>query len=552
MQTAPFTTTSPFYPKRKPDAFAVVALMERHREEIVRIWAERTYRMVAYYDYKLTAEEWRVGSYPFLDVMIEGLLTGSYTHLDNMLAQTSRTWNNRELDIGEFLSPMLEFTELVRSVVLDAETIDLDLFVELNNQLERCVNHIVTVYASLYTAEANRKLAREQARVSLVLNVLEAVDDDMDEKSILCAISESIAFEMGRQHYLCLSVKVDHGVLTDPLVCAHFPDTAPVSTFQSPLTKIIVSRFKESSEWFDLDSWYWRNEQDASQMDGSHSGETWLRAALLIPLQIREHLMAIVAVASFSPDLDRPFSQPEINLARSLAQSANQALQNLDIQRKIRQKAITEERERLAQEFHDEQAQILGTVNWRLATIDRLLSTNQVDAARASLKELDHIVAGGYKDVREAIVLLRIASSLDVDFLNTLRGVINQYRELHSELIVEEEVCACPGSGISAPTQLQIIRIVQEALANVWQHAGATRVRIGLQREGNQLILAIVDDGCGFDSAQSGPMGEKHFGLSIMAKRAKSAGGILEIHSSPGKGTQVTFRLAMSEENWRN
>ena len=80
--------------------------------------------------------------------------------------------------------------------------------------------------------------------------------------------------------------------------------------------------------------------------------------------------------------------------------------------------------------------------------------------------------------------------------------------------------------------------MVQESLSNVARHAGAAHVRVELGRDHGRPVVRVVDDGRGF----AGAPGDR-LGLVGMRERARLAGGRLEIHSTPGRGTAVELRL---------
>jgi signal transduction histidine kinase len=88
-------------------------------------------------------------------------------------------------------------------------------------------------------------------------------------------------------------------------------------------------------------------------------------------------------------------------------------------------------------------------------------------------------------------------------------------------------------------------RVVQEALANVAKHADASTVRVWGEREGPMVVIAVADDGVGFDPELAGEQAAAtgHLGLRSMAERIQTAGGRLEISSHPYHGTQVVLRL---------
>jgi two-component system nitrate/nitrite sensor histidine kinase NarX len=96
--------------------------------------------------------------------------------------------------------------------------------------------------------------------------------------------------------------------------------------------------------------------------------------------------------------------------------------------------------------------------------------------------------------------------------------------------------------------EVQITRIVQEALSNIRRHSGAETVRIllGRSREGRLRVL-IEDDGSGLSEPSPGGAGNDHFGLAIMRERAAAIGAELCIESEPGEGTRVALELAVQE-----
>jgi two-component system sensor histidine kinase UhpB len=95
--------------------------------------------------------------------------------------------------------------------------------------------------------------------------------------------------------------------------------------------------------------------------------------------------------------------------------------------------------------------------------------------------------------------------------------------------------------------QTAVYRIVQEALANIGRHAGATAVSVEMEVEDERLELHIRDDGVGFDPSalvhESGDGLGAGLGLSGMVERARLAGGELDVRSAPGGGTTVTLRI---------
>ena len=123
--------------------------------------------------------------------------------------------------------------------------------------------------------------------------------------------------------------------------------------------------------------------------------------------------------------------------------------------------------------------------------------------------------------------------------LPTLETIANQFQQ--DTGIVTFLQCECRQPTLDANQEMQVLRIIQEALTNIRKHSGAHTVRILVRcRASGDYLLLVEDDGRGFDRAgkESGSPGE-HIGLSIMAERARRLGGKLQVESEPGEGTRI-------------
>jgi len=93
-----------------------------------------------------------------------------------------------------------------------------------------------------------------------------------------------------------------------------------------------------------------------------------------------------------------------------------------------------------------------------------------------------------------------------------------------------------------------VYRLVQEAFANALKHARATRVAVEIDRRGDELSVAVVDDGRGFELEElSTAVASGHLGLQLLHERVDLAGGTVEIDSAPGRGTTVAFSVPLLE-----
>jgi signal transduction histidine kinase len=145
-------------------------------------------------------------------------------------------------------------------------------------------------------------------------------------------------------------------------------------------------------------------------------------------------------------------------------------------------------------------------------------------------------------DVRENILSLRTTLGESEGLLPALAQYLEEFGVLANIPVrLANELADDPRLSPLAETQL--VRIIQEALANVRKHAHAQQVVVRLVRLDGHLGVTIEDDGTGMREE----VGRYHFGLETMRERAASVGGDLTIHSEPGYGTRVEVQLPLIE-----
>jgi signal transduction histidine kinase len=214
-----------------------------------------------------------------------------------------------------------------------------------------------------------------------------------------------------------------------------------------------------------------------------------------------------------------------------------------------RVQATLRERERLARELHDSIGQVFGFANLKLGAARKLMADGKLAKADDHLATLEHIVAGAHGDLREYILNLRVGPAEERPFLAALRQYIDGYCQNYG-IQVDLSVGAGIDDGVfSMEAQMQLFRILQEALSNARKHAQADCVWLSFERaEGPAIRMRIRDHGQGFDPLQAGWAGtpetpDGHFGLRFMRERAEQLGGALRIEAAPGQGTCVEVEV---------
>ena len=220
-----------------------------------------------------------------------------------------------------------------------------------------------------------------------------------------------------------------------------------------------------------------------------------------------------------------------------------------------------QERLLLARELHDGAVQQLIGISYQLAAGLRVVERaaegedgHDADAISTMLEETRQEVLGVVSQLRTLIGELRPPGLEDLGLNAALRGyVAGLERELagagpHIALDLQAEDRLIPQR-----VALCLFRVAQESLRNALRHAQATRVDLILTLYGGYVGLRVVDDGRGF--AVPGRLSEmaarNHYGLMSMSERVAQVGGLLDIHSTPGTGTEVRVQVALGEEATR-
>lgn len=201
-----------------------------------------------------------------------------------------------------------------------------------------------------------------------------------------------------------------------------------------------------------------------------------------------------------------------------------------------------DERTRLAREVHDELGQTLTGLKMDLSWLEKRLP-KELDTVADRMKSMLRHVDATIQSVRRISSALRPQVLDDVGLIATLKWQAGEFQlrtgiRCNIDLPAEEPV-------LERARSTAAFRILQEALANVARHAGATRVDISLRVDTDHFILKITDNGRGATEAElSNP---KSLGLLGIRERAFLLGGSVDIEAKGGRGTTVTLSIPQSQ-----
>lgn len=204
--------------------------------------------------------------------------------------------------------------------------------------------------------------------------------------------------------------------------------------------------------------------------------------------------------------------------------------------------AQEEERARVSRELHDELGQLLTALRLELGWLEKRIPAMQ-ESESSVMRNTIALNEQATEELRRMCRGLRPPLLDDLGLEPAVMHLIQELRgrsdlEVRAEFSLDEK--AVP---ISKEIALCTYRILQESLTNISRHARAKRADITLTATRQELLLAVRDDGIGFETAALG--GLQGWGLEGMRERANLVGGNLEIHSTHRRGTRVIFRVPL-------
>jgi signal transduction histidine kinase/ligand-binding sensor domain-containing protein len=270
-------------------------------------------------------------------------------------------------------------------------------------------------------------------------------------------------------------------------------------------------------------------------------GTWWFRGFVLLVLAsavLGAYRLRVRSIEARSQELAQQVTDRTAQLSQANVRLEQEITERLQVEQALRQsereKAIVNERNRLARELHDSVAQSMYGVTLLAEVASQLLSSEQADQVPGYLGELKDTARESLAEMRLLIYELRppvleqegLAYALQarLEAVESRAGLETEFH-LDGELTLDSQV------------EEVLFRIAQEALNNVLKHAQARRVAVALRQDGQSVTLEITDDGTGCDL--SGARRSGGLGLQGMKERAAEIGARLEIESAAGNGTRV-------------
>jgi two-component system, NarL family, nitrate/nitrite sensor histidine kinase NarX len=267
------------------------------------------------------------------------------------------------------------------------------------------------------------------------------------------------------------------------------------------------------------------------------------QAMVVVPLQHGGRLLG-----TYNLFLPEQFELPEevVLLFRSIGEHLGMALENARLKRENLRIALMNERQMMAAEIHDSLAQTLAYMKMRVALLQDALTDGEAERAGKYSGDVAQALDMAYGQLRELLTQFR--NRMDpLGLAHALREMAAGFQDRTG--IVLEFDNRVSDLRLSVDQEAQVFFIIQEALANVVRHSGATQARLALEGAGDYYVATVEDNGRGgqgfFAIAnrtggfEEHPRLRDHFGLTIMRERARKIGGRIEVANLPHRGFRV-------------
>ncbi len=264
---------------------------------------------------------------------------------------------------------------------------------------------------------------------------------------------------------------------------------------------------------------------------------------LSAPLQRGRETIGLLAIGCRA---ERAFDVDDVETLASLADQAAIAIEHSRLQERLRELAVTSERERIAREMHDGLAQVLGYVSTKSQAVEQLLADGRIADARVQMAELGAAARSLYVDVREAILGLRSPITSGLGLVGAIEDYALRFAEASGIGVTVEAAAPVRKGSLGSAVEAQIFRIVQESLTNVRKHAAAGRVVIRLERVADDLRVEVADDGRGFGDPADAGGDWPHYGQAAMRERAAAIGGRIAWSTGAEGGGVVSLDVPIS------
>jgi len=261
---------------------------------------------------------------------------------------------------------------------------------------------------------------------------------------------------------------------------------------------------------------------------------------LVIPLQYRGN---ILGVYNLYIDQDQFSNNHEYqDLFTSIGRHLGIAVEKARLDTESNSVQIIQERTNFANELHDSLAQTLASVKYQVRVLDETIHQGDEAATWQELERIEKTIDEAHSELRSLIAHFRLPVG-ESGLVVSAEQIVERFKQDSGKMQVYLQK-EWPDTQLPTSIELQVLRIIQEALTNARKHSEANTVRVWMSgdEDGHYTVL-VEDDGVGLSERQKSNAAGEHVGLSVMQDRANRIGGTLSVDGDAGEGVQVRLEF---------
>jgi signal transduction histidine kinase len=275
------------------------------------------------------------------------------------------------------------------------------------------------------------------------------------------------------------------------------------------------------------------------------------RTLVLAPILGNQEILGILVMIYLDA---APITLQHLQLISGICNQLGVTIQNSQLWEELRYKeqlrtqllhklvsAQEDERQRISRELHDETGQSLTSLLIQLKILERCATLEDLQSQVAGIRQL---TVQTLQEVRRLAADLRPAALDDLGLISALESYIYDYSD-KSDISVDFRPYNMEGIRLPHDMEIVLYRVIQESLTNIMRHASASHVFVEIEREQEYICVSVVDDGCGFNTADVLIGKDCGLGLLGMQERIVLVGGDFRLNSIPGHGTRVEVQIKL-------
>lgn len=204
---------------------------------------------------------------------------------------------------------------------------------------------------------------------------------------------------------------------------------------------------------------------------------------------------------------------------------------------KLEDRAILQERNRIAREIHDSVGHYLTAQSIQLENAALFLERDS-HKATSYLEKARQLGKEALQNIRQSVATLRTNILQERSLETALKQLLTEF-QTNNQIAIASNINLT--SSLSIEVSTAVYRIVQEALTNIVKHSSATQVELSLEIKANYVYLVVKDNGCGFDPQEN----TTGFGIQGMQERTQALNGNFTVISQYGAGCKIKAEIPL-------